>query len=160
MPIKVGDKLPSVDLFEGTPGGKVNIGELAQGKKLVIFGVPGAFTPGCSKTHLPGYISDADKIRAKGVAEIVCVSVNDPFVMAAWGEANNAGPAKVRMLADTTGAFTKAIDLSLDMTPVLGGVRSKRYSMIVDNGVVKAIEVEPDGTGLTCSLANNILKSL
>jgi len=160
MPIKVGDKLPSVDLFEGTPGGKVNIGELASGKKIVIFGVPGAFTPGCSKTHLPGYIADANSIRAKGVAEIVCVSVNDPFVMAAWGDANKAGPANVRMLADTTGAFTKAIDVALDMTPVLGGVRSKRYSMVVDNGVVKAVEVEPDGTGLTCSLSNNILKSL
>jgi 2-Cys peroxiredoxin 5 len=160
MPIKVGDKLPSVDLFEGSPAGKVNIADLVKGKKAVIFGVPGAFTPGCTKTHLPGYIADADKIRAKGVAEIICVSVNDPFVMAAWGESNKAGPAKVRMLADTTGAFTKKIDLSIDMTAVLGSVRSKRYSMIVDNGVVKALEVEPDGTGLTCSLANNILKSL
>jgi len=160
MPIKVGDKIPSVDLFEGTPGGKVNIADLVKGKKAIIFGVQGAFTPGCSKTHLPGYIQDSDAIRKKGVGEIICVSVNDPFVMAAWGEANKAGPAKVRMLADTTGAFTKAIDLQIDMTPVLGGVRSKRYAMVVDNGVVNVLDVEPDGTGLTCSLANNILKNL
>jgi 2-Cys peroxiredoxin 5 len=158
MPIKVGDKLPSVDLFEGSPGGKVNTGDLTKGKKVVIFGVPGAFTPGCSKTHLPGYVSDADAIRKKGISEIVCVSVNDPFVMAAWGEAHNA-TGKVRMLADTVAAFTNAADLGVDLPP-LGGVRTKRFAMLVDDGVVKAIEVEPDNTGLTCSLANNFVKNL
>jgi len=159
MPIKVGEKLPNTELYEGTPGGKVNIGDLCKGKKVVIFAVPGAFTPGCTKTHLPGFVSDADAIRKKGISEIVCVSVNDPFVMAAWGEANKAGPAKIRMLADTSAAFTKAIDLAVDMA-VLGGTRSKRYSMLVDDGVVKVLEVEPDGTGLTCSLANNFLKKI
>jgi len=158
MPIKVGDKLPNADLFEGTPGGKVNTGDLVKGKKVVFFGVPGAYTPGCSKTHLPGYVSQADEIKKKGISEIVCVSVNDPFVMAAWGEANSAS-GKVRMLADTNAVFTKAIDVSLDLAP-LGGIRSKRYAMLVDDGVVKAIEIEPDGTGLTCSLSGNFLKNL
>jgi len=159
MPIKVGDAIPSVDLFEGTPGNKVNVAELVKGKKVLFFGVPGAFTPGCSKTHLPGYVEQAGEIKGKGVAEIVCVSVNDPFVMGAWGEAHKAD-GKVRMLADTTGAFTKAIDVELDLSAALGTVRSKRYAMLVDNGVVKAIDVEPDGTGLTCSLSNNFIKNL
>jgi len=159
MPIKVGESLPSVDLFEGTPGGKVNTGDLVKGKKVLFFGVPGAFTPGCSKTHLPGYVEKADTIKGKGVSEIVCISVNDPFVMAAWGEAQGAS-GKIRMLADTTAEFTKALDLSLDVTAVLGGIRTKRFAMLVDNGVVKAIDVEPDGTGLTCSLSDNFIKNL
>jgi len=135
MPIKVGEKLPSVDLYEGTPGNKVNIGEMVKGKKVVIFGVPGAFTPTCSKSHLPGFVDRANEIKGKGVSEIVCVSVNDPFVMAAWGEQNNA-QGKVRVLADTSAEFTKAIDVGMDIAP-LGGIRSKRYSMLVDDGVVK-----------------------
>jgi len=159
MPIKVGEKLPNVDLFEGNPGGKVNLTDLVKGKKVVIFGVPGAFTPTCSKTHLPGYVDQAGEIRAKGISEIVCVSVNDPFVMAAWGEQNKAD-GKVRMLADTTAEFTKAIDVALDLTGPLGGIRSKRFAMLVDDGVVKAFEVEPDGTGATCSLSNNFIKNL
>jgi len=159
MPAKVGDSVPNVDLFEGTPGGKVNLAELAKGKKLLIFGVPGAFTPGCSKTHLPGYVESADQIKGKGVNEIICVSVNDPFVMAAWGASANAD-GKVRMLADTQGALTQALDLEVDLAAVLGTKRSKRYAMLVDDGVIKAIDVEPDGTGLTCSLSNNFIKNL
>jgi len=159
MPIKVGDSLPSVDLFEGTPGNKVNIAELGKGKKIVIVGVPGAFTPSCHATHLPGYIDQAGEIKAKGIAEIVCVSVNDPFVMAAWG-AQQKADGKVRMLADTNGTFTKAIDLEHDLAAVLGTKRSKRFAMLVDDGKVKALDVEPDGTGLSCSLSNNFIKSL
>lgn len=157
--LQVGDKVPSVDLNEDTPGTKVNIAELSKGKRVLVFGVPGAFTPGCSKTHLPGYVQRADEIKGKNISEIVCVSVNDPFVMAAWGEAHKAS-GKVRLLADTTGAFTKAADLELDLAAVLGTVRSKRYAMLVDDGVVKAIEVEPDNTGLTCSIADNFIKNL
>jgi len=104
-------------------------------------------------------VSQAEEIRGKGISEIVCISVNDPFVMAAWGEAHGAA-GKVRMLADTTAEFTNAIDVPLDVTAVLGGIRSKRYAMLVDDGVVKAIEVEPDNTGLTCSLSNNFIKNL
>ncbi|XP_065177154.1 peroxiredoxin-5, mitochondrial-like [Sycon ciliatum] len=159
MPIQVGDKLPSVSLHEGSPKGTVNIADLFKGKKGVLFAVPGAFTPGCSKTHLPGYVTDIEKYNAKGVEVIACVSVNDAFVMAAWGEAHGAA-GKVRMLADTTGELTKAMEMDFDATPFLGGIRSKRYSMVIEDGVVKTINVEPDGTGLTCSLSNTILSQL
>ena len=159
MPLQIGDKLPSVTLFEGTPGSKVNIAELFAGKKGILFAVPGAFTPGCSNTHLPGYVGDFEQYKAKGVEVIACVSVNDPFVMAAWGQAHQAGD-KVRMLADTAAEFTKAIEMDFDATAVLGSVRSKRYSLIVDDGVVTAINVEPSGTGLTCSLSNVLLSQL
>jgi len=125
----------------------------------VIFGLPGAFTPGCSKSHLPGYVENFDKLKGKGVEVVACVSVNDPFVMAAWGEAHKA-TGKVRMLADTCAEFTKAIGLEFDATPILGNVRCKRFSMLVENGVVTKLHVEPDGRGLTCSLAPEILKDL
>ena len=121
-PVAVGDKLPNVTLFEDSPGGKVELGSLCAGKKVVMFGVPGAFTPGCSKTHLPGYVAAAADLKAGGVDEIVCVSVNDPFVMEAWGKDQSAG-GKVRMLADTTADLTKALGLELDLTAVLGSVR-------------------------------------
>ncbi|XP_035695808.1 peroxiredoxin-5, mitochondrial-like [Branchiostoma floridae] len=155
MPIKVGDKLPGVDLYENTPGNKVNVSELFAGKKGVIFAVPGAFTPGCSKTHLPGFVSRAGDLQAKGVQVIACVSVNDPFVMEAWGRDQKA-EGKVRMLADTGAEFTKAIGLDLDATAILGNIRSKRYSMLVEDGEVKQLNVEPDGTGLSCSLAEEL----
>merc|ERR1719347_1323594 len=103
-------------------GNKVNLAELCKGKKVVVFGVPGAFTPGCSKTHLPGYVSKADEIKGKGVDEIVCLAVNDPFVMEAWGQNQNA-TGKVRMLADTGATLTKALELDLDLSAVLGSVR-------------------------------------
>merc|ERR1712156_780608 len=99
--------------------------------KYVIFGVPGAFTPGCSKTHLPGYVSSAEDLKAKGIKDIFCVAVNDPFVMAAWGSNQNAD-GKVRMLADTCGDLTKALELELDLAKVLGNVRCKRFSILVE----------------------------
>ncbi|XP_059614699.1 peroxiredoxin-5, mitochondrial [Phlebotomus argentipes] len=152
--IKEGDKLPGADLFEDSPANKVNTADLCRGKKVILFAVPGAFTPGCSKTHLPGYVDKAEELKGQGVSEIVCVSVNDPFVMSAWGKDHAAG-GKVRMLADPCGAFTKAVDLGVDLPP-LGGLRSKRYSMVIEDGVVTALNVEPDGTGLTCSLADKL----
>jgi len=152
--IKVGDKLPTVDLFEDSPANKLSSTELCSGKKVVIFAVPGAFTPGCSKTHLPGYLEQAAALRAKGVADVICISVNDPFVMSAWGKENEAA-GKVRMLADPLAEFTKALDLGVDLPP-LGGLRSKRYSMVVENNIVKQLNVEPDNTGLSCSLANKL----
>merc|ERR1712127_778047 len=156
MPINVGDKIPSVVLFEDSPANKVDIAELTAGKKTVIFGVPGAFTPGCSKTHLPGYVAAAAELQGKGVHEIVCVSVNDPFVMEAWGKDQGA-EGKVRMLADTCGDLAKALELELDLAAVLGSVRCKRFSMLVEDGPVSKLNVEPDGTGLTCSLADKIV---
>ncbi|XP_069675192.1 peroxiredoxin-5, mitochondrial [Periplaneta americana] len=152
--VKTGDSVPSVELYENNPTTKVNLAELTKGKKAVIFAVPGAFTPGCSKTHLPGYVSKADELKQKGVSEIICISVNDPFVMEAWGKEHKV-EGKIRMLADPNAAFTKALDLTTDLPP-LGGIRSKRYSMVVEDGVVKSVNVEPDGTGLTCSLADKI----
>uniref|UniRef100_A0A3Q1BUW8 Peroxiredoxin-5 n=1 Tax=Amphiprion ocellaris TaxID=80972 RepID=A0A3Q1BUW8_AMPOC len=158
----VGEHLPAVEVQEGEPGNKVSMDQLFKGKRGVLFAVPGAFTPGCSKTHLPGFVQQAGDLRSKGVQEVACISVNDAFVMAAWGKEHGAGD-KVRMLADPTGAFTKAVDLLLEseqIVQVLGNKRSKRYSMLVEDGVVKKINVEPDGTGLTCSLASNILSEL
>ena len=155
-PVAVGDQVPAVTLFEDSPGGKVELASLCAGKKVVIFSVSGAFTPGCSKTHLPGYVAAAEDMKAKGVEEILCVSVNDPFVMEAWGKDQGA-TGKVRMLADTCGDLTKALELELDLSAVLGSVRSKRFSMLVEDGKVSKLNVEPDGTGLTCSLADKII---
>jgi len=153
-PVQVGDAVPNVDLFEGTPGDKVNLAEVCKEGKVVIFGVPGAFTPGCSKTHLPGFVEGAEGLKGNGVKEIICVAVNDPFVMAAWGKDQNAD-GKVRMLADTCGDLTKALDLELaKVAPVLGNVRCKRFSLVTEDGKVSQVNVEEDGTGLTCSLAS------
>ena len=143
-PVAVGDTIPSVDLFKNNPGTKVNIAELYAGMKVVMFGVPGAFTPGCSKTHLPGYVAKAEETKWKGVDEIVCVSVNDLFVMEAWGENQKAG-GMVQMLADTTAALTKALEPDLDLAAVLGSVRSKRFSLLVENRKVSKLNIEPDG---------------
>ncbi|KAM8812802.1 peroxiredoxin-5, mitochondrial [Rhynchonycteris naso] len=160
-PIKVGDAIPSVVVFEGQPGNKVNLAELFKGKKGVLFGVPGAFTPGCSKTHLPGYVEQAGALKAKGVQVVACLSVNDVFVTEEWGRAHKA-EGKVRLLADPTGAFGKETDLLLDdsLVSLFGNRRLKRFSMVIDDGVVKSLNVEPDGTGLTCSLAPNLLSQL
>ncbi|XP_061904129.1 peroxiredoxin-5, mitochondrial [Entelurus aequoreus] len=162
MPIQVGQSLPAVEVQEGEPGNKVAMNQLFKGKKGILFAVPGAFTPGCSKTHLPGFVQQAADLRTKGIQEVACVSVNDAFVMAAWGKEHGTD-GKIRMLADPTGAFTKAVDLLLDSDQIvqaLGNKRSKRYAMLVEDGVVKKINVEPDGTGLTCSLAPIILSEL
>ncbi|EMP25765.1 Steroid hormone receptor ERR1 [Chelonia mydas] len=159
---QVGDKLPSVEVYEGDPGTKVDVATLFKGKKGILFGVPGAFTPGCSKTHLPGYVEQAGALKAKGVELIACLAVNDVFVMSEWGKAHGA-QGKVRMLADPTGAFGKATELLLDKEPLrdlFGTNRCKRFSMVLEDGVVKALNVEEDGTGLTCPLANHILSQL
>jgi len=157
MPISVGEKLPAVDLFEGAPDAKVNTGaDLSKGK-TVIFGVPGAFTPTCSNDHVPGFLADVDALKAKGVDNIVCVSVNDPFVMASWGKSLDPGN-KIKFLADTCGTFTKALDMEFDLTAVLGNVRCKRFALVAQDGVVKGVNVEPDGAGLTCSKASEVLK--
>ncbi len=137
--IKVGDALPSVEVFEGEPSNKVNVAELFKGKKGVLFGVPGAFTPGCSKTHLPGFVEQADALKSKGAQVVACLSVNDVFVVSEWGLSQKA-EGKVRLLADPSGAFGKATDLLLDdsLVPLFGNRRLKRFSMVVQDGVVKA----------------------
>ena len=139
--IQVGDKIPDVVLSIGTADGPQNTttGELFGGKKVVMFALPGAFTPTCSAAHLPGYVVNADQLKEKGVDTIACLSVNDAFVMHAWGEAQNA--EHITMVGDGGGAFTKAVGLELD-TADFGGVRSQRYAMIVDDGTVTALNVE------------------
>jgi 2-Cys peroxiredoxin 5 len=158
MSIEVGQSLPSAELHDGNPGNKVDPAEAFATGKHVLFAVPGAFTPGCSKTHLPGYVEDYDTLKGKGVDSIACVAVNDAFVMDAWGKAHGAD-GKIRMLADPAGAFTKAIGLDVDAA-VLGGTRSKRYAMVIQDGKVTHLEVEPDGFGLSCSLAPSIAARL
>lgn len=160
MTIKVGDKIPSSILMEmkgGTPQ-PVKTDDLFQGKKVAVFALPGAFTPTCSAKHLPGFIQHAADLKAKGVDEIACISVNDAFVMGAWGEHQNAG-GKVRMLGDGNGDFTRTLGLELDATKFGMGKRSQRYSMIVDNGVVKQLNVEEPGA-FAVSSAEHMLKQL
>ena len=158
MSIEVGQSLPHAELHDGNPGNKVDPAEAFGSGKHVVFAVPGAFTPGCSKTHLPGYVEDYDTLKSKGIDSIACIAVNDAFVMEAWGKAHGAD-GKIRMLADPAGAFTKAIGLDVDAA-VLGGTRSKRYAMIVEDGTVTHLQVEPDGFGLSCSLAPSIAELL
>ncbi|XP_055341713.1 peroxiredoxin-5, mitochondrial-like isoform X2 [Paramacrobiotus metropolitanus] len=157
--LKEGDQLPDVEVFDGDVSKKINMRELFKGKKGILFAVPGAFTPGCSAKHLPSYVKNIDKIKAKGAEVIACLAVNDPFVMDAWGKEHKVG-SNIHMLADPDGKFTKAVGLELAANPVLGNARSKRYSAIVEDGVVKKLNVEPDGTGTTCSLADAIVNDL
>jgi len=151
--IKVGDRLPSGTLMEyreiaenGCSVGpnSVSVDELTRGKKVVIFGLPGAFTPTCSAKHVPGYVQDYEKLKGKGVDTIACISVNDAFVMGAWAREQKSD-GKVRMLADGSGDFTRALGLTLDLTARGMGVRSQRYSMLVEDGVVKTLNVEAPG---------------
>ncbi len=161
MAIQAGDRLPAdLKLKEMGDGGPkdVTVGEVFNGKKVVVFAVPGAFTPTCSMKHLPGFLEQAAAIKAKGVDEIVCLSVNDAFVMGAWGNANNA-KGKVRMLADGNGDFAKAVGLTLDASGFGMGVRSQRYAMIVKDGRVEHLLVEP-GPGLSVSSAESVLTKL
>lgn len=156
--IKVGDKIPAVNVTVAGPGDHkaVSAAELFAGKKVVLFAVPGAFTPTCSEAHLPGFVVNADAVKAKGVDMIACISVNDAFVMEAWGKAQNA--SEITMLADGGGAFTKAIDAVFE-TADFGGLRSVRYSMLIDDGTVSAVNAE-DGGGFEVSSAETILQQL
>ena len=160
MAINVGDKVPTATLkYLSAEGPKeITTDELFRGKKVAVFAVPGAFTPTCSQRHLPGYIERAADIKGKGVDTIACVSVNDAFVMGAWGKDQNSGD-KVMMLADGSGDFTRAVGLELDLTKGGLGMRSQRYSMLVDNGVVKALNIEKPGQ-FDVSSAESMLKAL
>ena len=146
MTIQVGDKIPAASLRKMTAEGpkEISTDELFKGKKVALFAVPGAFTPTCSNRHLPGFVEKAGDIKTKGVDTIACVSVNDAFVMGAWGKAQNCDD-KVEMLADGNGDFTRALGLELDASKNGLGQRSKRYSMIVEDGVVKQLNVEAPG---------------
>ncbi|BDR20240.1 MULTISPECIES: peroxiredoxin [Vibrio] len=156
--IQQGQALPVATLSELTANGMVNhdVTELFANKKVVLFAVPGAFTPTCSEAHLPGYVVLADELKAKGVDLIACVSVNDAFVMQAWGEAQNA--SEILMLGDGDASFTKALGLEMD-TGGFGGIRSQRYAMIIENGIVTKLNVE-EPKEFEASKAETILAAL
>lgn len=146
MTIKVGDKVPSATLMQMKDGSPkpVKTDALFAGRKVVVFALPGAFTPTCSAKHSPGFVQHADEIKNKGIDAIACVAVNDAFVMGAWGEQQGAGD-KVMMLADGNGELTAVLGLEMDATKYGMGKRSQRFSMLVDNGVVKRLNVEEPG---------------
>jgi peroxiredoxin (alkyl hydroperoxide reductase subunit C) len=161
MTIKPGDKIPSATLKHMTADGPAEItsDELFSGKKVVVFGLPGAFTPTCSAKHVPGFMQNADAIRAKGVATIACLSVNDAFVMGAWGKDQKVGD-KVLMLADGSADFTRKLGLELDLNALGMGTRCKRFAMVVDDGVVKHLAIEEAPGGLDVSSAEKTLAAL
>ena len=168
MTIKAGDKLPDGKLMESTefdsgtqcamPPKEVNVGEAAKGKKIAVFGLPGAYTPTCSAKHVPGYLQKLDALKAKKVDEIWCVAVNDAFVMAHWGRDQKA-LGKIRFLGDGSAQWTRALGLEIDRTAAGMGVRMQRFSMLIDDGVVKQLNVEAPGK-FEVSDADTLLKQM
>lgn len=161
MSISIGDSLPAAVFKEKTSDGlaEVNVADIFDGKKVVLFAVPGAFTPTCHLNHLPGYLEHHDAIKAKGVDDIVVVSVNDAFVMGSWADVTG-GIGKIRYLSDWDASFTKAIGMETDLSGGTLGIRSKRYSMIVENGKVTALNVEDVPSEAVSSGATNLLEQL
>ena len=161
MKLKIKDQIPDIEIFhlvDGEPQtGKIR--EVLGNGKIVLFGLPGAFTSTCSKIHLPGYVSNSEKIKAKGIENIFCLSVNDPFVMNAWAEVNNAGN-KIRMLSDPYLLFTKAIGAEVDRNSKGMGIRSNRYAMIIEKFEVLSIQVEKETKHCSLSSADNIFDIL
>jgi peroxiredoxin len=160
MAIAVGDKIPDIIVMTFGPEGPIHVqtADVLGSGKVVLFAVPGAFTPTCSDYHLPSYVIRQDELRAKGVDSVVCISVNDAFVMDAWGKDQNVGEA-VTMLADGNGEFTEAVGLVMDGSGFGLGSRSQRYAMVIEDGVVTTLHVEPGG-GLSVSSADAILEVL
>lgn len=159
MTISLGEKIPGVSVMLATAAGpqKADTSEVLGAGKVALFAVPGAFTPTCSAKHLPGFVQNKEALKQKGVDRIVCMSVNDAFVMKAWGEAQGAGD--IEMMADGNGEFTKALGLAMDASAFGMGVRSKRFSAIIENGVVKQLNVEAPGA-FEVSSAEHLLKQL
>ena len=162
MPIAVGDKIPAVTLFEIGEAGPapVESGSVFDGKKIAIFGVPGAYTPTCQNKHMPSFIGQVDALKAKGVDEVVCVSVNDPFVMKAWAEHTGADTAGIRCLGDSRSELAKGMDLEMDGSAVGLVSRILRFSAFVDDGVVKAINVEGAPGQMDATSAENLLEQI
>ncbi len=159
--IKVGDRLPEATFKVMTPDGPANrtTNEIFGGKKVVLVGVPGAFTPTCHRNHLPGYLENLDTLRGKGIDSIVCVAVNDVFVLDAWAKSSGA-QGRIEFLSDGNAEFTRAIGLSLDASGFGMGTRSQRYAMLVDDGVVKSINVEDAPSKADISSAASMMKVL
>jgi peroxiredoxin (alkyl hydroperoxide reductase subunit C) len=160
MSVQVGDSIPSMKLMTATADGpkEVSTDDLFKGKKVVMFAVPGAFTPTCSAKHLPGFVQNAEAMKAKGVDSVICVAVNDAFVLGAWSKEQGAGD-KVVMLADGSAALTKALGLELDLTARGLGVRSQRYALVAVDGKVTHLAVEAPG-GFEVSKAESILAAI
>jgi glutaredoxin/glutathione-dependent peroxiredoxin len=161
MAIEPGSKVPNVNFKTMGESGPADLasGDLFKGKKVALFAVPGAFTPTCHARHLPGFLHNLEAFKAKGVDVVACTAVNDIFVLDAWGRASNA-EGKITMLADGNGDFAKAIGLDMDGTGIGFGIRSKRYAMLIDDGVVKALHVEPQAGVLQESSAERLLEDL
>jgi peroxiredoxin (alkyl hydroperoxide reductase subunit C) len=157
--IKANDQLPDTEIFQLISGDPVKkkVSEIIKNKKVVMFGLPGAFTSVCSAKHLPGYIKNVDQFKSKGIDQIICISVNDPFVMDAWGKANNVGN-NILMLADPFIIFTKAIGAEVNKSGRGLGIRSNRYAMLINNLKVLNIKEEPDTGTCEISAAENFLK--
>ena len=161
MKLKIKDQIPDIEMFhliDGEPQTS-KIRDILGNGKVILFGLPGAFTSTCSKLHLPGYVGNADKIKSKGIEKIFCLSVNDPFVMNAWGEANNAGD-KITMLSDPYLLFTKAIGAEVDRNSKGMGIRSNRYAMVIENLEVINIQVEKETKQCGLSSAEGVLDLL
>jgi peroxiredoxin len=161
MKLKIKDQIPDIEIFhliDGEPQTS-KIRDILGNGKVILFGLPGAFTSTCSKLHLPGYVGNADKIKSKGIEKIFCLSVNDPFVMNAWGEANNAG-GKITMLSDPYLLFTKAIGAEVDRNSKGMGIRSNRYAMVIENLEVINIQVEKETKQCGLSSAEGVLDLL
>ena len=161
MTIKVGDKLPNVTLSTMTEEGPkpVSVEELCAGKKVVLFAVPGAFTPTCSNQHLPGFVSVTDQLKEKNIQKVICISVNDPFVMDAWGKVHNV-QNKILMVGDYNGDFTKNIGAELDLNKRGLGIRSSRYTMLVEKGMVVKISEEEAAGKCESTAAENFIKEI
>lgn len=162
MTISTGDKLPESTLVQIGPEGPapVSIADKTKGRKVVIFAVPGAFTPTCHSAHVPSFIRTKSEFDSKGVDEIICVSVNDPFVMKAWGEATGADAAGITMLSDAESAFTKAIGMDFDAPPAGLIARSKRYAMLVEDGTVTLFQAEESPGVCEVSAGEGLLASM
>ena len=160
MTIKVGDTIPSMKLMAATADGpkEISTDDIFKGKKVVLFAVPGAFTPTCSAKHLPGFVQNAEALKAKGVDTIACIAVNDAFVMGAWGKDQKIGE-NIVLLADGSAAFTKALGLELDLVPRGMGVRSQRFALVAVDGKVTHLAVEPPG-GFDVSKAESLLEAV
>lgn len=155
--VKEGDKLPSEQVYEGSVDNKVDSSELFNNRKGILLGFKGAFTPVCSQKHLPGFVDKMMDLKVKGYDYVVCVTVNDPFVTTAWAKNFNL-PSNVRVISDPCARFTKAIGMEKDFPGL--GIRSKRYTLVVENNVIRKVFEEPDGESGTVSMAENVIKNL
>lgn len=157
--VAVGEKIPSATLFEGSPGNDVNLAEEAKSGKAIVVGIPGAFSPACSASHVPGFLKHLSSFQDKGIESVYVVGVNDAFVMKAWGESIDKD-SKIRFLADPKGEFSEAWDVLFDASKFFGNARSKRYAVVVEDGKVTKTFVEPDNVSVEVSAAENLLKDV